>query len=78
MQELLLTKTPQSPATSQCVIIQMCVCVCVFVPETVFFPLWCHYRFSRSQDSPCLPSMVSELSPRESCIRRHHGNRQTH
>lgn len=36
MLELLLTKAPQSPATSLCVIIQMCVCVCVCAQDCVF------------------------------------------
>lgn len=36
MLELLLTKAPQSPATSLCVIIQMCVCVCL-CPRLCFF-----------------------------------------
>lgn len=63
---LLTAKAPQSPVTV----------LCVRVLESVPLPLWCHYRLSRSQGSPCLPSMFSELSLWELCIRHRHGNQQ--
>lgn len=66
-----------SPLWLPCVWSFIFVCVCVLRPSLWSFPLWCHYRLSRSRGSPCLPSMLSELSLWESCIRHRHGNQQT-